>query len=245
MSKKTLPSKISTEDLIKALETIESNEGDVSPEELNFSKKILETSEDDILAFMATFKLEQGPNLINSAYLYKVYRSWSKNASGTITFNLKLSNYLDFKVKNVNKYYYVNNSELNISESAKTLFIKKTKIFSGDKKTKNKFDAFIKKFGLYPVKQGVWVRAYLVFYFYDNWSYDTGKMMPLNTKSFLSMCNIYFKTKAPEGRSHYYVNKDFLDYINPEFIQKAKEWTASRHENKKQKKQNKVPSSGS
>lgn len=178
MSFKQLPSSISTDDLLKQLETVK--------EEVK--KKTRKSS--DLLEFLTTFNIEPGIIRVERKILYRLYKQYSNKPLSDAAFYRRLANY----IKMEKNFFYVNQKQVDISERVLNLLKPAHREQTRVVPLQMHFQNFIKKFNLKAGKKPntIWVSAKTLYDLYDEWTYGIRKKTPLNYRQFTKFCTIYF-----------------------------------------------------
>lgn len=227
------PDKKTTEQLLQDLENYEV----VQPKRVK--------NEDDIVAFLRFYNIEDGPSRIPSKTLYNLYKKSTTKPSNEATFNLRIGKYLLKYQIRANVYYKINQKTINLSEKALELLKPKRE------KTKNHFwkihfENFIKKFNLKSGKEThfIWVSIAILFDLYDEWTYEIKRNSTLNIKVFSEFCRLYFpKTTIKDRKTWFCMDETIKETLTEERIARFEARKQTPDEKKKSKKHIKVPSS--
>lgn len=214
---KKLPTEISSEELLEALEDSTTTE---------------KPTEHSVLQFLAEFNIKPGQEKISGRTLYKLYFYHTDEPVSTLEFHLILTSYFEYEKHNNDKGYYVNRKAKVITERLGYYLALKKQI----KKTKNPhfrrhFENFIESHGL---KRGTKnIPAQALFFFYDKWQYENKLKTRLPYRVFTEMIKLYFDTKrTAKFWCVVKIDKNFLDsHINE--LPTAIEWGSKYNARKK------------
>lgn len=215
---KKLPTGISKEELLKALE--------------DSTESIEKPSEHSVLRFLADFGIEQGEYKAGGTILYKLYNHFTEDPVSSMEFHLILKGFLEY-VKGHN--YLINKTGKDLTKRLSD-FLASKKII---KKIKNPhyrrhFEHFIESKGL---KRGTSnIPAQALFYFYDQWQYNNNYKTRMTYRTFTEMLRQYFETKRTSKTwCVVRIDKSFLESHAKE-IPAALEWGNKYNDRQKRKK---------
>lgn len=215
MQQKKLPSNLSLDELLKALE----NKDDDSLE------TIVEESNDDVLLFVTTLKINKGSHPIKKKLLYRLYHNWSDKPVTQLSFTIKLSYYIDHSSDS----YLINENDFKLTNKVKKLLGPKKSLVKS-KNYRQHFEYFLNKFN---IKKGddIWLESFMLYYLYDNWCYSNNRQSQLSDRSFFNLLNAYMGPyKLVKGKRQVFgFNKVLETILTPEYIKKAKEWGHSKY----------------
>lgn len=222
---KKLPHSLSLDDLLKVLE----NKEDHSLE------TIIEESDNDVLLFLTTLKINKGNERIKKKLLYKLYYNWSDTPVSQVSFTIKLSYYIDHETN----YYLINENTFKLTNKIKKIVEPRRDVRKNKDYTKH-FQYFLDKFKL---KKGsdLYITGSTVYFLYDNWCYSNNKRPLLGDRGFHIMLNHNLGPyKLLPGKAKIYgLQKEAKEILTDEFIKKAIEWSAARYNTKEAHKKNK------
>jgi len=215
MSAQKLPS---TVDLDTLLEALKSNEPVV----------IEDTS--DVNTFIAQFNILPGSYPISKAYLYKLYKGWSKNPISRNSFTIHLNRYF---ISSQYKFC-IDKPALNISPELQKLLAPKRKYTKNPNNHKH-FKYFLDK---YNIKEGnYWIEGYILFSLYDSWTYQIRKEKPIKQYIFLELCEIFFETKTIDNTKYFQVDKSILNHLSEKIMEELRNGYKNYENGKKKKKE--------
>lgn len=213
-----LPSQVSTEDLIAALEKNEA------------TTEILEYK-NDILPFLGFYGLQSGGYPVNTAIIFNLYKQWSKNPSSRNTFGLEVNKYLFIKQIGKKWYYYINFNALKLSEKSFKLLKKNTRDKRKSPTYTKHFNSFLKH---YNIRSGnTFIPFYGLYHLYDSWCYKN-KAKAMGYKTLHDFCALHFNSKRINDSKGlaFSIHKDIKYHINEKIIEEIKE---ARKKEKKSK----------
>lgn len=189
--------KISDDELLKALETAKE------------TKEPPKSSE--ILRFIDTFKITQGPYKTGSKFIYDIYRKWSKKPLDQRSFAKEFGNYFSRKSE---KY------ELNLNPKEFASLRASKNSYKTDKTKspfyKQHFELFLNKF---DIKRGtLYIKTAVLYDLYDKWHYKNFKkknntIMPILFNEFM---RLYFDNKIDHMTNYFGIDKMILNHLTVE-----------------------------
>lgn len=191
-------------------------------------------SKNDIVAFLSTFQIKPGPNIIRLQLLYELYSLWSKNPITKNRFGKELNKFL---ISSAHHTYRLNAAAFKLSKKAYDLLQEKTCDKTKSKKYKRHFEAFIKH---YELKKGTfYLEWFVIHYLYDLWS--NRKTNHLGEVQFQKFLALYFPMKQPPGSVQYFgVDRSILRFLPQEHIEQIrlarKQYNEKRRKEKNKKK---------
>lgn len=186
MNERKSQNDISIDDLLKALDTKKSDASEVI------------VDDDAVLAFIQTFKIEEGNYKIHADLIYRLFSMWSKKPVRLHKFFTEFNKYI--RPFNTTKTYKLNkniNDIVKHFKDQKTLYnnkISNRSILS--KSVQANFKKFLEQC---DIKNGnLYVEADIFYHVYDTWCYRNRKK-PLSYLRFSSMAQLFFNHKRFKG----------------------------------------------
>lgn len=219
---KTVPNKISTEELLKALEGKESEQATAIQESLVFTN--------DVPLFLSKYDISPGEHKISKNMLYRLYCRFSAERVRRYEFSATLDLFLTIEAANI----YVNKTPAEIS----TYIAQKSKAAwqkysPAHPSTRKHFEEFLE--GVELKAGNKWVQTFILKEIYNQWCRKERKTIRFKTKPFASMLKLY---DIPNKRTEYVdnwfkIDESVLSYITPEEIRKLKDDRKPKKEKKK------------
>lgn len=185
-SLKTLPSQLSYEELMEAMEDAPEVEGEV-----------LEHTE-DVVPFLSSYNVTPGDHLVSKRLLYKLYRTYSKNPVPQQPFILQVGDFVATKFAGGRPFFCLNQDNFAIS----------TAIFKNEKRIeKTKSLTYQKHFQWFLTGRGVkkgskWVEGFILFYIYRDFCKSHRINPKLGYENFHKFLKLHFKfRRLRENRS--------------------------------------------
>jgi len=170
-----LPSHISTDDLLLALESAEDTE----------------TTEwsNDVPYFLSHFKMEQGAYKVRSSLLYSLYRLYSKAPLPQYDFSCTVSQFIQLE----KKYFRLNIPPIRIAKVVNKKKQDTSLNFNANLSIKKHFEAFIRKT---QIKKGkTWVEGVILHEIYRHYCIDNKIKTRMIYKHFIKVSKLYFDIK--------------------------------------------------
>lgn len=205
---KKLPSQISNEELLTALDDTTVTE---------------KPTEHTVLRFLSDFSITAGEEEVNGRTLYKLYYYHTEIPVSAVEFYLILCSYFKYQDNSAGRLFSLNTKAADITRSLAMFLAARKEI----KKTKNPyfryhFENFIASNGLMRGNNNLPAQA--LFYFYDRWQYENNYKTRLPYRTFIAMIRLYFDTKrTTRNWCVVKLNKSFLDSHKND-LQTAIEW---------------------
>lgn len=217
---KKLPSSIPVEEL---LEVIKDNNDNEKP------------TEHSVLRFLSEFKIEPGQTLTSGNLLYRLYRYNTEYPVSSKEFDLLLTSYLNYEIKNNRNYYLLNNeTDLLVKKLAEFLVEKKKVKRVNNWPHRKHFEEFMLVHGLERGTKNIPVHS--LYYFYDKWQYSNKLRNRLGPILFTAMIRKYFDTKRTAKISCVVkINESFLNKLTENELKTALEWGKKFREKSKKK----------
>ena len=218
-----LPSEHAIEELLEAIE---------SSDEVIIADP---ASPNDVFGFFSAMNIQQGPNKVRSKLLYQVYRAWTKTPVTKQIFYNELSAYLQPMHHGL---YGINESALNLSKRGYKLLASRMRDKTKSKQWKRHYEGFIAN---YSIKEGTtWVKANVLFYLYDLWSYSKHKKNLLGPVQFNNMSRMFFpcRTRNEETRREevwFQMDIDLAKFMPEEHLQQIEEGRKRSYEKRSKK----------
>lgn len=220
--KKQLTNKVSTEDLLKALDNTETEV--ITAAEQNLVYK------NDVPAFFSKYNIGPGEHKIRSHMLYRLYCRFSADRVSRYEFSATATLFLN----NENTCFFIDKPR---DEVAKMLT-------SGDNRhwskyspahpaTRKHFEDFHAGVGL--ERGNKWVETFVLNAIYKKWCKANRKISRFKPQTFTRMMNMYFEQRRTAFIENWFrVNESVLDYLTPAEKQKVKD-DRSKAKKEKQK----------
>lgn len=187
MNEKKSQNDISIDDLLKALDTKKPDASDVVVDD-----------DDIVLAFIQTFKIEEGNYKIHADLIYRLFTTWAKKPVNKGKFFTEFKKY--FQPYDTTRVYKLNkdiNDIVKHFKDQKTIFenkISNRSILS--KAVQANFKKFLQEC---DIKNGpLYVEADIFYHVYDTWCYRNRKK-PLSYLRFSNMAQLFFDYKRFKG----------------------------------------------
>lgn len=172
---KKLPSHITNEELLAALESAD------EVESTNW--------ENDVPHFLSKFKLDQGKFKVGSALLYKLYKLYSKAAVSRLTLTVSASQFIPYD----GKHFLVNIPAMKIAKVVHTGRQERKVNFNANDNIKKHYEQFVR---VRRLSRGTtWVEGVLFHEIYRFYCIDTKQKSRLNYQNFTTVSKMYFKDK--------------------------------------------------
>lgn len=212
---KKLPHELTNEELLSQIDTTQP----------------IQEYRNDVLDFISTYKLKQGPEKIRRNILYDLYKCWSKNPINKQTFALEIGRLFETD----EKYLNLNIPSANLLR--KLYDFKKPQIKIVSKKWKQHFENYL---NYYQITSGTFfVKTEVLYNLYDKWTYNNNNKNPLGIDQFRSFCNLYFKKKVARHYHWFGVNRSIFAHLNEELINELLRKKVNKHVKKEKNK--KIP----
>lgn len=181
----------------------------------------------DVSYFLSNLNIAAGKNAVSKKALYSLYLKWSHRPVDKQMFTLQVNTYLP----NDSQYLYINLNAVDFEvKILELLEPKKDKRKS--KHYKQHFEAFLNK---YEIKKGkYWIESFQLFYLYDKWTYERKTTHQLSSKTFTSICKLYFENKITRNSvERFRVDISILKHLPIEKQQAIRTARENKNERKK------------
>ncbi len=232
-----LPSTLNTEELLKQLETTDASR------QLTTEEIIFENEKDDVLAFISTFNIVPGKEIIKKTTLYNIYKAWSLFPVSKASFAHQFGSYIPAK-KDI--YYAINQNAVKLTYDA-------YKKFEETKRSTLKSPAWVKRvedfLAHYNIKPGkYWIANDILYFLYDKMEYERGKTGPAQKLSryyFQSILKVFLRNKRTLKSTMYAVDKSIKEHFQPGQLERmkvtyAKQEGSENYPKRKSKKKTKI-----
>jgi hypothetical protein len=169
----------------------------------------------DVMDFIAIYRLKEGDNRVYLPVIYNMYRKWSKNPLHRNPFGKEMTKFFPSIKHGQATAYLLNHSKEFFLEKSITKKRNKTKYphyYKHFKKFINKFDL---KSGSFYIKDIV------LYNLYDRWTYKNGNKNPLSFNQFLKFCKLFFSKPAPKmirGNRWFSMDSKLKGKLTPDLI---------------------------
>ena len=200
MATKILPSQLSYEELINLLGSSESEPTEQILEYMN-----------DVVPFLTNYGITPGNVPVSKKLLYKLYKTYSKNAIAISEFSTKVGEYIADKSS---YYYYINYDNFAISKY----------IYSEtEKRDKTKSLIYQKHFNWFITEKQItvgskWVEGFVLFYIYKDFCKSRRVNPKLGYVNYHKFLKLHFQNKRIKGnRSLWFkVDQDTYNILSNE-----------------------------
>ena len=236
MSLKKAPKEITTEELLKALDTpVEEKPVEIGQEDYSDFKN-------DIFSFLAFFELTPGEFEIKKNVLYSIYFSWSEDPMKRSKFYQCMSAYIPLS-SGLTKYYTINKPIMKLTYEA----YKKFKKEAWQLKSKNFMKQFKHFLGIMEIKPGeFWIERELLHFIYDKYTliFDKTRKGVITEQTFYKFCDIFFKYTRTKNGIMYAVNEEVTKHFQPGQLERMRKEYAQKKRPKKRNKKKHIKVSG-
>ena len=170
---------------------------------------------DNVVEFLSFYNIKHGKNLVSHRLLYRLYKSWTKQAKSVREFCAVIAIYLKPDGKG---YYYISENSLNLSKEAQKLLKHKLEDRTKVPQFKKHFDAYIEHYKLKPGK--FFLEAFILFDLYDQFVYETKRKYGHGYETFIKFCRLYFESEKLDKEQHIFfgIDESIKDFITDEQI---------------------------
>lgn len=223
---KKLPNKISTEELLKALEGSETEESTAIQESLVYHN--------DVPLFMSKYNLGRGENPVSKLSLYRLYCRFTKNKVRRQEFGVTL----DLFITANGKYWLLDKDQDYVTK----LLNQKSKVgwvkySPAHPSTKKHFEQFMEGVGLKAGNK--WVEAFVLVKIYHKWCRENRKSIRFKPRSLVAITSLYLETRRTTNIANWFkVDETILNYLSPDEIRKIRD--DRRQENREAYQKKKV-----
>ena len=222
---KKTPNKISTEDLLAALE---------NNDELK-SVEVQETFDykNDIPLFLSKFNIEAGSNTISKSVLYRLYHQYSKFPVSPQEFTATTGLFLNIISQ---RCFGINKPKAEIMQLVTVKQQASGRYKPSSLTTRKHFERFMEENN---VKNGnKWIEAGVLLYIYTKWCRETRKSIRFKLPSFTTVAKLFLESKRTTHiNSWFKVHESILEKLTDEDRRKINDAKLERKE--KYKKTNK------
>lgn len=211
-NKKTLPSTMSYEELLAAMEQEES----LSPEESTSSTEEILEYENNVVPFLSHFNILPGETPVSKKLLYHLYKKSVDEPRDTLSFNRIVGQFLGHYRNYSGNFYMINQDQFAISSH---IF----KLFTQSHITKTKSNTYQKHFltfcDIKNVTKGThWVQGFVLYEIYRDFCRDRHKRAAFSYETFFTFLKENFKYKrVNKNRSMWFaVNEEAKNYYTKE-----------------------------
>lgn len=226
MALKSLPHKLSNEDLLKALEKEDSRE-------------VILEGRNDVLPFLSHYNIEPGDYKVAKRAIFDLYRKWSDEPVTKTVFAREFTKYIPYEHSN---FHFINIKAIEIGYKTFQLI----QDHKYDKRKNPKHRAHFEKFlSTFDIKKGdIWIEGFVLFYLYDKWTYETKKQHYIGRKYFNMFLQLYLPNKriGSSKMKIFKVDKNVLQHLpNIDSIRKGYyDQAPKRKETEDKKKQKQI-----
>lgn len=209
-NKKSLPSTMTYEELLAAMEKEE-------PTESVETEEILEY-ENNVVPFLSHFNILPGETVVSKKLLYNLYRVFVSEPVNSLSFNRIVGQFLGHYRNYSGNFYRINQDQFAISQHIFKLFteshITKTKSVT----YQNHFKAFLATKNI--TKGTHWVQGFVLYEIYRDFCRDRHKQAKFSYSSFYKFLQENFKSRRVSGnRSMWFgVNEEAKNYFTKEQV---------------------------
>ncbi len=177
-----LPSELSEEELLKALESEE---------------EIIPQAPNNVVAFLLFYNITPGAFPVKSSVLYKLYTKHTKEPIGNFKFSVEAGKY----IPHVNSYFNINMSAFKIADKTFQL-ISKTKQNATSPRYRRHFENFLKANNLED--GNIFVNLDDLYEEYQKWCYSIKRRRNMGKAIFGQLLKLYIKKeKLVKGKKYY------------------------------------------
>jgi hypothetical protein len=206
-----IPKDLSTEELLNSLENAEEIE--------SYNREHKDDLLSEVLLFISHFDLQKGEYKIHQKYIYKLYRSFSKNPVNSPTF---LNTFSSVFYHKSNTFFYVNKDIVNIIKLIDEFATKRKIKNSINPKLLNAVKTFLKHKDIKP--GGYWVESFILTELYNDYR-KKFKLPNYNAKILTSILSLLFETVKTKHNGFVWIKIDkkaldifdeirYTEYIN-------------------------------
>ena len=227
---KKLPSKISTEDLLKALDSKEEVKEEIR-EVFDFGN--------DVPLFLSKYKIESGTQTITKKKLYRLYKQFSETPVNLYEFYLTVGGFIEsYK----DDHYLINLNRAEIHNLIQKNKPNSKKFALTSVSTRRHFELFLEETDINKGQK--WVEAHVLIYLYHKWCRANKKSIRLKPKVFVSFARLYLETKRTTHQFTWFkVNEVLINSLTEDDKRKIRN-DREKRQGKKVTKRQSVRSSG-
>lgn len=220
-----LPSEISTEDLLKSINTAQD------------AQESIKEPHSDVTRFLTHYELQSGAYPVRQSVIYRLYRAWSKDPDERYAFGVEAAKYL-FSRQIGPKYYYLINKDAFKLEDRSYQLLK-----NRDKRKSPAYQKHFQNFlNAHSIQKGkIYIPCYAIHNLYKQWA---GKRPALSYGSLFQFLELHFKSKRVETSKAraFGLSDNIKDYISEEKIKELKEARKRKSKRKNKKSSPKTQS---
>lgn len=242
MNNKKLPTDLSVEELLAALNQEEATQlqQEQNPNLIPMPEYTGQLPDSmPIYSFIEAFRLKPGPHNVSSQILFKLYKMWNKkDGRNHGSFTMELCKYIPKIHTQANKqdifYFKVNERGAKLAYYVDQYYkFNKRKYFTV-KDYRKHYEKFFEDIQL---KQGpIFVEADVLYHVYDTYMYKNKRKSHPYTR-FELICKLFFECKFFDGTATpwFGVSENIKQLISPEAVANWREGRKRFHENKRRK----------
>lgn len=204
MKLQKLPSELTVEELLKALETSSKEEPTNTP--INHSLPIIDSTNEisysfPVASFLSAFNIKAGKNKVSGAILNTLYNLWNKeNKLSRSEFNNQMNYFIktdiEFKNKTLHRYYHVSENVVNLIKYIDHYRKTNKRKYRTNKNYKKYYEKFFKDIG---IERGpLFIEADVLYHVYDTYMYKRNRKT-YSYHNFELVCTLLFETKYFTG----------------------------------------------
>lgn len=193
MGQKKLPNEIGLDSLLNALENNKVASDGVDDAVLD----------SDVPVFLIKNNIKSGDNITTGDFLYRLYKLFSNSPVSKLKFIREISLYIHRQTG----YYLINKEPSELFSDLSHLTKARIRPRTASKSSKLHFDSFIKENEIEVGKS--WLEDYVLYHFYDKWTFDSKKNRMLRLEVFRAFMKIFFENKTTKDGSVFRINHKF------------------------------------
>lgn len=205
---KKLPNKVTTEELLKALES--------TPED---SKEVLEVFDyrNDVPLFLSHYGIEAGENRVGKRAIRSLYIQYSEVPVNGNAFGQAIANFISGDQHN----YNINKTRQEITALLHKKNKKRPRYNDTNVASRKHFELFMEETKIRPGNK--WVEAYILQAIYKKWCKENRKYVRFKPIMFTVMGKLYLEWKRTTALwSWFKIDESVLDYLTPEDKEKIR-----------------------
>lgn len=225
---KKLPNKISTEDLLSALE---------SPESID-TKPVIEifNYRNDVPLFLDKYKIEAGPHKVSKRSIHRLYLQFSETKLDSRTFGVSITEFVDFDANN----YLINKTKPEILALLTKKKSKPARYNIANVGTRKHIEEFLAENNI--AEGNKWVENYILHYIYEKWVKENRKTSRFTESNFTSVMKLMLPSKKTTQHSSWFkIDQSVVDKLTEDDIRtitlKRREKYAEYKKRKKSQKE--------
>lgn len=225
MSKKTLPSAMTYEELLAAMELEEAIEVVDNPA----TEEILEY-ENNVVPFLSHYNIQPGDLTVSKKLLYELYKKHVEEPLEALQFHRIVGKFIGQYANYSGTFYRINQDQFAISAHIFKLFTDSKITKTKSKTYQNHFNSFLKTKNI--SKGTHWVQGFVLYEIYRDFCRDRHKRAAFSYRNFHEFLKQNFKHKRLNGnRSLWFaVNEETKSYFTKEQIDDIIEARRSKKE---------------